>query len=149
MTSKTFVLVHGAWNGGWCWRGVADLLEAKGHKVVAPTLTGLGERSHLMRAGINISTHATDVVNLIKWERLSGVVLCGHSYGGMVVSAVAEQMAPAIGSIVFFDAFVPGNGDSLADLTPGAGRDNLKIAAGRGGPGGPAPPAGARPGHAG
>ena len=132
MTSKTFVLVHGAWHGGWCWRRVADLLEAKGHKVFTPTLTGLGERSHLMRAGIDVSTHATDVVNLIKWERLSGVVLCGHSYGGMVVSAVAEQIADTIGSIVFLDAFVPENGDSMADLTSQVVRDNLKAAAERG-----------------
>ena len=91
--SKTFVLVHGAWHGGWCWRRVADLLEAKGHKVFAPTLTGLGERSHLMRAGINVSTHVTDIVNVLKWERLTDVVLCGHSYGGFVISGVAEQAA--------------------------------------------------------
>jgi len=131
-TRNTFVLVHGAWHGGWCWRRVADLLEAKGHKVFSPTLTGLGERSHLMRAGINVSTHATDVVNLIEWERLSGVVLCGHSYGGMVVSAVAEQMADKIASIVFLDAFVPENGDSMADLTSQVVRDSLKAAAARG-----------------
>ena len=89
---QTFVLVHGAWHGGWCWRRVADLLERQGHKVFTPTLTGLGERSHLLRAGINVSTHVTDVVNVLKWEGLSDVVLCGHSYGGLVVSGVAEQM---------------------------------------------------------
>jgi pimeloyl-ACP methyl ester carboxylesterase len=129
---KTFVLVHGAWHGGWCWRRVSDLLEAKGHKVFTPTLTGLGERSHLMRAGIDVSTHATDVVNVMEWERLSGVVLCGHSYGGMVVSAVAERMADKISSIVFLDAFVPENGDSMAGLTSPAVRDGLKLAAERG-----------------
>ena len=128
----TFVLVHGAWHGGWCWRRVADLLAAKGHRVFAPTLTGLGERSHLMRAGINVSTHATDVVNVIKWERLSDVVLCGHSYGGMVAAAVAEQAADKIASIVFLDAFVPENGDSMADLTSQVVRDNLAAAAERG-----------------
>ena len=68
MTQTTFVLVHGAWHGGWCWRRVADLLTAKGHRVFTPTLTGLGERSHLMQPGINVSTHATDVVNVIKYE---------------------------------------------------------------------------------
>src|ERR1700751_5350919 len=68
---KTFVLVPGAWHGGWCWRRVSDLLEQQGHKVFTPTLTGVGERSHLMRGGIDVSTHATDVVNLMKWERLS------------------------------------------------------------------------------
>src|ERR1700709_792326 len=82
----TFVLVHGAWHGGWCWRRGADILERQGHKVFTPTLTGLGERSHLMRAGINVSTHVADVVNVLKWERLKDVVLCGHSYGGLVVS---------------------------------------------------------------
>jgi pimeloyl-ACP methyl ester carboxylesterase len=128
----TFVLVHGAWHGGWCWRRVSDLLEAKGHKVFTPTLTGLGERSHLMRAGIDVSTHATDVVNLMKWERLSGVVLCGHSYGGMVISLVAEQMADKIGSLVFLDAFVPENGDSMFELTNPAVRDSLTSATARG-----------------
>ena len=134
----TFVLVHGAWHGGWCWRRVSDLLERQGHKVFTPTLTGLGERSHLLRAGINVSTHVTDVVNVLKWEGLSNVVLCGHSYGGLVVSGVAEQMSSAIGSIVFLDAFVPENGDSMAALTSGAVRDNLKIAAERGDLGVPA-----------
>jgi pimeloyl-ACP methyl ester carboxylesterase len=134
----TFVLVHGAWHGGWCWRRVSDLLERQGHKVFTPTLTGLGERSHLLRAGINVSTHVTDVANVLKWEGLSNVVLCGHSYGGLVVSGVAEQMGPAIGSIVFLDAFVPENGDSMAALTSQAVRDNLKIAAERGDLGVPA-----------
>ena len=134
----TFVLVHGAWHGGWCWRRVSDLLERQGHKVFTPTLTGLGERSHLLRAGINVSTHVTDVANVLKWEGLSNVVLCGHSYGGLVVSGVAEQMSSAIGSIVFLDAFVPENGDSMAELTSGAVRDNLKIAAERGDLGVPA-----------
>jgi pimeloyl-ACP methyl ester carboxylesterase len=94
----TFVLVHGAWHGGWCWRRVADLLAAKGHRVFTPTLTGLGERSHLMSKDITLTTHVTDVVNVFKWEGLTrDVVLCGHSYGGFVVSGVAEQMASAIG----------------------------------------------------
>ena len=128
MPSKTFVLVHGAWHGGWCWRRVADLLEKQGHKVFAPTLTGLGERSHLLRAGINVSTHVTDVVNVLKWEGLSGVVLCGHSYGGMVISGVAEQMASAISSIVFLDAFVPENGEAVASLTGPAVQDALRAA---------------------
>ena len=135
---KTFVLVHGAWHGGWCWRRVADRLEAQGHKVFTPTQTGLGERSHLLRAGINVSTHVADVVNLLKWEDLSDVVLCGHSYGGLVVSGVAEQAAASIGSIVFLDAFIPENGDSMAALTSQAVRDNLKIAAERGDLGVPA-----------
>ena len=111
---------------------MADLLEAKGHKVFAPTLTGLGERSHLMRAGINVSTHVTDIVNVLKWERLTDVVLCGHSYGGFVISGVAEQAADRIGSIVFLDAFVPLNGESMASITSQAVRDSLKAASERG-----------------
>jgi pimeloyl-ACP methyl ester carboxylesterase len=114
---NTFVLVHGAWHGGWCWRRVADLLTAKGHTVFTPTLTGLGERSHLLAKGIDVSTHATDVVNVFKYERLTNAVLCGHSYGGLVISSVAEQIAPSISSIVFLDAFLPDNGDSMMDLT--------------------------------
>jgi pimeloyl-ACP methyl ester carboxylesterase len=124
----TFVLVHGAWHGGWCWRRVADFLEGKGHKVFTPTLTGLGERSHLMREGINISTHVTDVVNLLKWEKLSGVVMCGHSYGGMVISGVAEQMPSALASLVFLDAFVPENGEAVINLTSAAVLDAVKAA---------------------
>jgi pimeloyl-ACP methyl ester carboxylesterase len=116
MSSKTFVLVHGAWHGGWCWRRVADLLEKRGHKVFAPTLTGLGERAHLMSRDIKLATHITDVVNLMKYERLSEVVLCGHSYAGFVISGVAEQMERAISSIVFLDAFYPGNGVSCVEV---------------------------------
>ena len=137
----TFVLVHGAWHGGWCWRRVSDLLEAKGHKVFAPTLTGLGERSHLLRAGINVSTHVTDVVNLIKWERLAGIVLCGHSYGGMVISGVAEQAGDRIASLVFLDAFVPENGDRVMDLTGPLIQKALRGAQQKGDPGIPPRPA--------
>ena len=111
---KTFVLVHGAWHGGWCWRRVSDLLEKKGHKVFAPTLTGLGACSHLISKDVNVTTHVTDIANLIRWENLSDVVLVGHSYGGVVISGVAEQMRESIGSIVFLDAFLPANGDTLA-----------------------------------
>jgi pimeloyl-ACP methyl ester carboxylesterase len=116
-SARTLVLVHGAWHGGWCWRRVSDLLEKRGHKVFVPTMTGLGERSHLMDAKINLSTHITDIVNVIKWEGLNDIVLVGHSYGGAVVSGVAEQVRDAIASIVFLDAFVPENGESLKDLT--------------------------------
>lgn len=128
----TFVLVHGAWHGGWCWRRVADRLHSAGHVVFTPTLTGLGERSHLMRAGIDLSTHIADVVNVMKWERLTDVVLCGHSYGGMVISGVAEQMPSAIRSIVFLDAFVPQNGESPQGLTSAAVQDGIRTALQRG-----------------
>lgn len=96
--AKTFVLVHGAWHGGWCWRRVSDLLERRGLKVFSPTMTGLGERSHLIDPKINLTTHITDIVNVIKWERLNDIVLVGHSYGGAVVSGVAEQVSEAIGA---------------------------------------------------
>ena len=125
---KTFVLVHGAWHGGWCWRRVADLLETKGHKVFAPTLTGVGERSHLPNPQVNLTTHITDIANVLKWEQLSGVVLCGHSYGGMVITGVAEQMRRRIGTIVFLDAFLPQNGESVVDLTSAAVHEALRAA---------------------
>src|SRR5205807_2556337 len=107
----TFVLVHGSWHGGWCWRRVADRLERGGHKVYTPTLTGLGERVHLLTASVDLNTHITDVVNVIKFENLSNIVLVGHSYAGCVISGVAEQMLPAIASIVFVDAFLPQDGE--------------------------------------
>jgi pimeloyl-ACP methyl ester carboxylesterase len=128
----TFVLVHGAWHGGWCWQRVADRLRSSGHKVFTPTLTGLGERAHLLRAGIDLKTHITDVVNVMKWEGLSDVALCGHSYGGFVISGVAEQMESAIRSIVFLDAFVPANGESVQDLTGPAVQDGIRSALQRG-----------------
>jgi len=112
----TFVLVHGAWHGGWCWQRVVDRLATKGHRVFAPTLTGVCERSHLSSPGVNLSVHVSDVVNEIKWKDLSRVVLVGHSYGGMVITGVAEQIGSKIASIVYLDAFIPADGQSLADL---------------------------------
>ena len=129
---SAFVIVHGAWGGGWEWTPVARLLRTSGHDVVTPTLTGLGERAHLMSKDIRLATHVTDVVNHMKWEGLDGVVLCGHSYGGMVVSGVAEQMAGKIASIVFLDAFVPDNGEALSDLTGAATLDLLRAAQAKG-----------------
>jgi pimeloyl-ACP methyl ester carboxylesterase len=139
--AHTFVLVHGAWHGGWCWRRVADRLHGGGHVVFTPTLTGLGERAHLMRAGIDLKTHITDVVNVMKWERLTDVVLCGHSYGGMIISGVAEQTAQSIRSIVFLDAFVPKNGEAVQDLTSAAVRESAQAAIARGDIGMPPRPA--------
>jgi len=130
--AHTFVLVHGAWHGGWCWLRVADRLRSGGHKVFTPTLTGLGERSHLLRPDIDIGTHITDVVNVIKWERLTDIVLCGHSYGGFVISGVAEMMAEAIRSIVFLDAFVPRDGDTPQSLTGPAIQEGIRAALQRG-----------------
>jgi pimeloyl-ACP methyl ester carboxylesterase len=109
----TFVLVHGAWHGGWCWRRVADRLTAKGHYVVAPTLSGVGERSHLQPDSINLTTQIDDVVGEIKWKDLDGIVLVGHSYAGMVITGVAEKLPSRIAAIVYLDAFLPGDGQSL------------------------------------
>src|ERR1700726_2671875 len=96
----TFVLVHGAWHGAWCWRRVARLLTAKGHEVFTPTLTGVAERSHLLTPDIDLAMQILDVVNEMRWQELKDVVLVGHSYGGMVISGVTEKMEQAIGSFV-------------------------------------------------
>jgi len=110
---STFVLVHGAWHGGWCWRFVRPLL--KGHEVYTPSLTGLGERKHLARLGIDLDTHIEDVVALLEMEDLTDVVLVGHSYGGMVVTGAADRAHDRIKRIVYLDAFVPENGKCVLD----------------------------------
>src|SRR5260370_13049432 len=113
---KTFVLIHGAWHGGWCWRRVADLLEAKGHKIYAPSLTGNGDRSHLLSKDVILDTHITDIVNLFKWEDLKDVCLVAHSYGGWPSSGALEQIGDRASSIVWLDAFKPENGQKGTDL---------------------------------
>lgn len=128
--TKTFVLVHGAWHGGWCWERVVALLTDKGHRTYAPTLTGLAERAHLLSRDITLATHVADVVDLIRAERLTDIVLVGHSYGGFVISGVAEQVPVA--SIVFLDAFVPDNGQCLLELTAPATRAVIEAALQRG-----------------
>jgi pimeloyl-ACP methyl ester carboxylesterase len=115
---RIFVLVHGAWHGGWCWRRLSDRLTAAGHLVFTPTLTGVGERVHLLNPNINLDTHIADIVSVMKWEDLTDVVLCGHSYAGCVITGVAEKMESAISSIVYLDAFMPENGQALSDLMP-------------------------------
>jgi pimeloyl-ACP methyl ester carboxylesterase len=127
---QIFVLVHGAWHGGWCYREVAELLRARGHQVFTPTLTGLGERSHLRNAPVNLSTHIEDIANVILWEDLSDVVLVGHSYGGMVVTGVADRMPERISRLVYLDAFVPeADGDSMNSLYPATGAGIAHMAA--------------------
>jgi pimeloyl-ACP methyl ester carboxylesterase len=112
-SGTTYVIVHGAWGGGWDWRKVDDLLSAGGATVFRPTLTGLGARVHLATREIGLTTHVTDVVNEILFENLRDVVLVGHSYGGMVISGVAEKVPERIRRLVYLDAFVPEDGDSL------------------------------------
>lgn len=114
----TFVLVHGAWHGSWCWQRVRSALQERGHQVYTPTLTGLGERSHLLSRQVDLRTHTLDVANLIRVEDLRDIVLCGHSYAGFVVSGVADMLPERIRSLVFLDAFVPEHGDSLIDYAP-------------------------------
>jgi pimeloyl-ACP methyl ester carboxylesterase len=109
--ARTFVLVHGAWHGGWCWRAVADILASLGHQVFTPTLTGLGERSHLMSHAITLDTHIDDIVSLFERERLSDVILCAHSYGGWPVSGALEYISSQVSAIVFLDAHVPEDGE--------------------------------------
>jgi pimeloyl-ACP methyl ester carboxylesterase len=118
---STFVLVHGAWGGAHNWRKVRPLLRQAGHEVFSPSLTGQGERVHLARPEVNLSTHVQDVVNAIWHEDLTDIVLVGHSYGGMVVTGVAEQMPERIQHLVFLDAFQPADGQSLYDIARGPG----------------------------
>jgi pimeloyl-ACP methyl ester carboxylesterase len=131
----TFVLVHGAWHGGWCYKRVARLLRQAGHEVYTPTLTGLGERAHLMNRTIDLDTHVQDIVGVMRCEELSDVVLCGHSYGGMVITGVAEQMAASICSLVYLDAFVPESGKCLFDYLPAQQSEQMRTDAAQNGEG--------------
>ncbi len=112
----TFVLVHGAWHGGWCWVRVAERLRAAGHTVFTPTLTGLADRAHLMSPTLSLMTHIKDVTGLLRWEDLSDVVLVGHSYGGVVITGAADREAERVKSLIYLDALVPGHGQCAMDL---------------------------------
>jgi len=114
----TFVLVHGAWHGGWSWQLVARRLEAAGHRALAPTLTGLGERAHLSSPQIGLATHVEDVAAMLRCEDLCDVVLVGHSYAGLVITGVGAQQPDRIARLVYYDAFVPDPGQSALDLLP-------------------------------
>ena len=113
-----FVLVHGAWCGGWWMSPLARALRRRGAEVFTPTLTGLGERMHLATPDTDLSVHVQDVLGLLHYEDLQDVILVGHSYGGMVVTAVADEARDRIKHLIYFDAFVPRDGQSLADLCP-------------------------------
>jgi pimeloyl-ACP methyl ester carboxylesterase len=115
----TFVLVHGAWHGGWCWKKLRPLLRSAGHRVFSPSLTGLGERSHLLSPEIDLETHIRDVIAVIEYEDLDNVVLVGHSYGGMVITGVADRIGARLAQQVYLDAFVPNDGESLNDMVDG------------------------------
>jgi pimeloyl-ACP methyl ester carboxylesterase len=113
---STFVLVHGAWHGGWCYRDTAKALRAAGHTVYTPSLPGAAEHSHANHHGMTLETHVRDILGLFASEDLEEVILVGHSYGGMVVSSVADRIPEKIKHLVLLDAMVPENGDSLMSI---------------------------------
>ena len=112
----TYVLVHGGGHGGWCYQRVARLLQAQGHVVYTPTMTGLGERAHLLNADVDLHRHIEDIATVLEFEDLRDVILVGHSYGGMVITGTADRVPERIGRLVFLDAANPRNGQSLADV---------------------------------
>jgi pimeloyl-ACP methyl ester carboxylesterase len=115
---NTYVIVHGAWGGGWDWKHATDLLAAAGNTIYRPTLTGLGEHSNLASTNIDLNTHIQDIVNVIFWENLHDVVLVGHSYGGMVITGVADRVPERIKHLVYLDALLPTNGECVNDIIP-------------------------------
>lgn len=121
----TFVIVHGAGSGGWLWKSVREPLREAGHEALTPTLTGLGERSHLAQlAGeIDLELHIQDILGVLEYEEVHDAILVGHSYGGMVVAGVADRAADKLAQVVYIDAFVPGDGQSLFDLVPPQARE--------------------------
>lgn len=114
----TYVLVHGAWCGAWCWDKVVPLLQAAGHSVYTPTLTGVGDRASLLTPEVGLDTHIQDLVSLIETNDLQQVILVGHSYAGMVITEAADQVPDRIAHLVYLDAFIPRDGQSLADTVP-------------------------------
>lgn len=126
VTTRTYVLVHAAWHGGWCWKKLTALLRARGHEVHAPTLTGLGERAHLARRDVGLETHVEDVVNVLECENLSNVILVGHSSSGAVITGVADRVPRRLAHVVYLDAFVPENGQTLMDLIPAERREGME-----------------------
>ena len=113
---RTFLVCHGAWSAGWAWKKMHPLMQAAGHRLVTPTCTGLGERVHLANPSIDLETHIEDVLNVIKYEDLRDIVLLGHSYGGMVATGVADRARDRVSQLIYLDAFVPEDGQSLLDL---------------------------------
>lgn len=129
---RIFILVHGGFRGGWCYAPVAKILREAGHLVHAPSLTGLGDRSHLAGEAVNASTHIADIVNLIRWERLEDVVLVGHSYGGFVITGVADRIPEKLRALVYLDSSIPSDGGAMLDVTTEAERAIIEGAADHG-----------------
>jgi pimeloyl-ACP methyl ester carboxylesterase len=119
---STFVVAHGAWGAGWVWKKMHPLMNARGHRLITPTLTGLGERAHLARPDIDLDTHIADILGVLEFEDLASVNLIGHSYGGMIATGVADRARRRIAQLIYLDAFVPNDGESAFDLLPEATR---------------------------
>jgi pimeloyl-ACP methyl ester carboxylesterase len=136
----TFVVAHGAWGAGWVWKKMHPLIAARGHRLITPTLTGLGERGHLARADIDLETHIADILGVLTFEDLSGINLIGHSYGGMVATGVADRARARIAKLIYLDAFAPNDGDSVMSVIPEASRAHRKPTADGMIPPGPMPP---------
>lgn len=117
-TPETFVLLHGAWHGAWCWRRVEPLLRAAGHRVFTPTQTGVGERCHLLSERITLETFAKDLTNVLEFEDLHEVILVGHSFGGITITAAADRMRSRIRSLVYLDALILQDGQSSFSVIP-------------------------------
>ncbi len=115
-SAKTFLVCHGAWSAGWAWKKMHPLMNAAGHRLLTPSYTGLGERAHLATPAIDLESHIADILNVIKYEDLRDIVLLGHSYGGMVATGVADRARDRIAQLIYLDAFVPRDGQSLFDL---------------------------------
>jgi pimeloyl-ACP methyl ester carboxylesterase len=127
----TILVCHGAWGGGWSWKKMHPLMQAAGFRLVTLTYTGLGERAHLANPAIDLETHIQDILNVIKYEDLGDIALLGHSYGGMVATAVADRARDRVRHLIYLDAFVPRDGQSLFDLNE-AGRQPMREAAASG-----------------
>lgn len=141
LESRTFVLIHGAWHGGWCWKSLARILRARGHEVYTPTMTGLGERSHLLSKDITLDTHIADIVNVFKWEDIDDATLVLHSYAGWPGSGAVEQIGDRLRALVYLDAFIPENGQSNLMMQSPERLKILNDAIARGEAGRPAPDA--------
>jgi len=129
--SKTYVLVHGTWLGGWIWADVADRLRARGHRVFAPTLTGVGERRHLAHPGVGLDTHVADIVNVVEWEELDDVILVAHSFSGVAATGAVDRLRDRIRRVVFFDAVIPRPGRMTAVETEPDGSETERFRARR------------------
>ncbi len=131
----TIVLAHGAWSAAWAWKKMRPLMKAAGHEFFTPTYTGLGERAHLARPEIDLSTHMQDVAAVLEFEDLKDVVLLGHSYGGMVATGVADRARSRVAKVVYLDAFAPKDGQSLFDLLGPKAEANMRAGAAKDGDG--------------